>query len=38
MMRANMEAIRRALEAGGVQFIAENGGGAGVRLGKSTND
>jgi transcriptional regulator with XRE-family HTH domain len=38
MMRANMEAIRRALEAGGVQFIAENGGGAGVRLRKSTND
>lgn len=25
-------AIRRALEAAGVQFIPENGGGAGVRL------
>jgi transcriptional regulator with XRE-family HTH domain len=25
-------AIRTALEAAGVQFIAENGGGAGVRL------
>ena len=28
----NLEAIRRALEAAGVQFIPENGGGAGVRL------
>lgn len=26
--------IRSALEAGGVEFIAENGGGAGVRLKK----
>jgi transcriptional regulator with XRE-family HTH domain len=32
MTRANMAAIRRALEAAGVEFIAENGGGAGVRL------
>ena len=30
--RAAIEAIRAALEAGGVQFIAENGGGPGVRL------
>lgn len=29
---ANQAAIRRALEDGGVEFIAENGGGAGVRL------
>jgi hypothetical protein len=29
---ANLEAIRRTLEAGGVEFIAENGGGAGVRM------
>ena len=29
---ANLDAIRRALEAGGVEFIPENGGGAGVRL------
>lgn len=29
-----VEAIRRALEAAGVEFIAENGGGAGVRLRK----
>jgi transcriptional regulator with XRE-family HTH domain len=28
----NLEAMRRALEAAGVQFIPENGGGAGVRL------
>jgi transcriptional regulator with XRE-family HTH domain len=27
-----VEAIRGALEAAGVEFIAENGGGAGVRL------
>ena len=27
-----IEAIRTALEAAGVEFIAENGGGAGVRL------
>jgi hypothetical protein len=26
--------VRRALEAAGVEFIAENGGGAGVRLKK----
>ena len=29
---ANEAAIRRVLEAGGVEFIAENGGGPGVRL------
>ncbi|TPE53313.1 helix-turn-helix domain-containing protein [Amaricoccus solimangrovi] len=28
----NLAAIRSALEAAGVEFIAENGGGAGVRL------
>lgn len=31
---ANQLAIRRALEAAGVEFIDENGGGAGVRLRK----
>ena len=31
-------AIRAALEAYGVEFIAENGGGAGVRLKKGTID
>lgn len=30
----NIEAIERALIARGVQFIPENGGGAGVRLAK----
>lgn len=30
----NLDAIQRALEAAGVQFIPENGGGAGVRLAK----
>jgi transcriptional regulator with XRE-family HTH domain len=29
-----IDAIRAALEAAGVEFIAENGGGAGVRLRK----
>ena len=32
MTAANNAAIRRALEDAGVLFIAENGGGAGVRL------
>lgn len=31
---ANQAAIVRALEAAGVEFIPENGGGAGVRLRK----
>lgn len=30
----NVAAIRSALEAAGVEFIPENGGGAGVRLRK----
>ena len=29
-----LEALKRALEAGGVEFIPENGGGPGVRLKK----
>ncbi len=28
----SIDAMRRALESGGVEFIPENGGGAGVRL------
>lgn len=32
MTAPNAAAIRAALEAGGLEFIAENGGGAGVRL------
>ncbi|WEZ84629.1 transcriptional regulator [Rhizobium sp. 32-5/1] len=31
---STVEAIRVTLEAAGVQFIPENGGGAGVRLAK----
>lgn len=31
---ANAERVRRALETGGIEFIPENGGGAGVRLRK----
>ena len=31
----NVNAVHKALEAGGVIFIAENGGGPGVRLAKS---
>ena len=31
---STLAAIRAALEAAGVEFIAENGGGAGVRLRK----
>jgi hypothetical protein len=33
--RATLEVIRRALEAAGVEFIDENGGGPGLRLRKS---
>lgn len=33
---ANDQAVRRALEAAGVEFIDENGGGAGVRLRSSS--
>lgn len=31
----DLSVIQRALEAAGVEFIAENGEGAGVRLSKS---
>ena len=31
-----LDALRRALEKAGVEFIAENGGGPGVRITKST--
>ena len=34
MRPATVDAIRTALEAAGVDFIPENGGGAGVRLRK----
>ncbi len=32
---ATLEAIQKALETAGVEFIAENGGGPGVRLKKA---
>lgn len=32
---ANAQKVRAALEAAGVEFIAENGGGPGVRLRKA---
>jgi hypothetical protein len=32
--RATLDVIRRALEAAGVEFIDENGGGPGLRLRK----
>ena len=32
--RATLDVVRRALEAAGVEFIDENGGGGGVRLRK----
>jgi len=31
---ANVDAVTKALEAAGIQFIPENGGGAGVRMAK----
>ncbi|NHO34507.1 helix-turn-helix domain-containing protein [Acetobacter fallax] len=34
----NLAAIRTALESAGVEFIAENGGGAGVRLRKEAGN
>ena len=36
MTSANDVAVRRALEARGVEFVDENGGGPGVRLRKAT--
>ena len=32
--RATLDVVRRALEAAGIEFIDENGGGPGVRLRK----
>ena len=32
MTAPNADAVQRALEEGGIEFISENGGGAGVRL------
>ena len=38
MTAANNLAVRRALEAAGVEFIDENGGGPGVRLRKPSKE
>jgi hypothetical protein len=38
MTAANDLAVRRALEAAGVEFIDENGGGAGARLRKPAKE
>ncbi len=35
--RNNLTAIRHALEAAGIEFIPENGGGAGLRLAHRSN-
>lgn len=35
---STLAAIQRALEAAGVEFIPENGGGPGVRLKKRSSD
>lgn len=37
-LAVNLAAIRTALEAAGVEFIPENGGGPGVRLRKPAAD
>lgn len=34
---STIASLKQALEAGGVVFISENGGGAGVRLAKATH-
>ncbi|WP_215761248.1 helix-turn-helix domain-containing protein [Acetobacter sp. P1H12_c] len=36
--QSTLTAIRSALETAGVEFIEENGGGAGVRLRKDSSD
>jgi hypothetical protein len=38
MTIANELAVRRTLEAAGVEFIEENGGGPGVRLRKRSSE
>jgi hypothetical protein len=38
MTTVNDLAVRRALEAAGVEFIDENGGGPGVRLRRSEKE
>jgi transcriptional regulator with XRE-family HTH domain len=38
LRQRTVEAVQSALEAAGVEFIAENGGGAGVRLRKTAQE
>ena len=38
LRNSTLDVITRALEAAGVEFIAENGGGPGVRLRKPARD
>ena len=38
MRQQTVDAIRHALEGAGVEFLDENGGGAGVRLRKSAGE
>lgn len=38
MRGSTVQDVQRALEAAGVEFIPENGGGAGVRLRKENRD
>ncbi len=35
---STLDAIRTALQTGGVEFISENGGGAGARLAKPASE
>ena len=35
--RNNLDAIRRAFENAGIEFIPENGGGAGLRMARRSN-
>ena len=38
MRDSNLKLLRMTFEAAGITFIPENGGGAGVRLSKPSND
>jgi len=38
MRDSNLKLLRMTFEAAGITFIPENGGGAGVRLSKASND
>lgn len=38
LKQATLDRIRQALEAAGIQFISENGGGVGVRFARRSTD